>query len=101
MSFITRVSSEFLLLSFQNELKLRELCKCCVIRHITQSEHTQADDDLFTGGDAGDQSVQDAVVTNKRHHGLCKLGVTGNVHWSAAVKHRQRLTAEKKEVTEN
>lgn len=68
----------------------------CYTFVLTQSEHTQADDYLFTGGDTGDQSVQDAVVTDKRHHSLCKLGVTGNVHWSAAVKHRQRLTAAQK-----
>lgn len=59
---------------------------------LTQSEDTQSDDDLFTGGDAGDQPVQNTVITHKCHHGLRKLRITGNIQRSAAVKHRQRLT---------
>lgn len=62
---------------------------CLVV--LTQSEHTQSDDDLFTGDDASNQSVQNAVIAHKRHHSLCKLGIAGHVYWSAAVKHWQRL----------
>lgn len=67
-----------------------------LVQHVvlTQSKDTQSDDDLFTGDDASDQSVQNAVVAHKRHHGLRKLGVTGNIQRSAAVKHRQRLAEE-------
>ncbi len=59
---------------------------------LTQSENTQPDDDLFTGSDAGDQPVQNAVITNKRHHSLRKLCITGDIQRRAAVKHGQRLT---------
>ena len=55
---------------------------------LTQSEDAQSNDNLFTGGDSGDQSVQNAVIAHKRHHGLRKLRITGNIHRSAAVKHR-------------
>lgn len=61
---------------------------------LTQSQDTQADDDLFAGGDAGDQTVQHGVIANKSHHGLGKLRITGNVQRRAAVKHRQRLTGD-------
>lgn len=62
---------------------------------LTQSEHTQPNDDLFAGGDAGDESVQNAVITDERHDGLRKLGITRDIQRSAAVKHRQRLTEER------
>lgn len=59
---------------------------------LTQSQDAQSDDDLLTGGDASDQPVQNAVITNERHHSLRKLRITGNIQRRAAVKHRQRLT---------
>lgn len=70
-------------------------CRLIVVAALTQSEDTQADDDLFAGGHAGDQPVQNAVVADKRHHGFGKLGVTGHVQRGAAVENREGLTADR------
>lgn len=70
---------------------------------LTQCEDTKSDDDLFTGSDASDQSVQNTVIPDKRHHSLSKPGVAGDVHRSAAIKHGQRFTEngrQRSEVTE-
>lgn len=58
---------------------------------LTQSQDTQPDDDLLAGSDPSDESVQNAVVTDKRHHGFGKLSVAGDVEGRAAVEQRQRF----------
>lgn len=55
---------------------------------FTQSQQTQAYDDLLAGQNPSDDAWEHRVVVDERGEGLHELGVAGDVLWNAAVKHR-------------
>lgn len=70
-----------------NECWSEVLLRRVPCNELTESEQTQAHDDLFRCHDSSDDSVHHTVVTDESDEGLGKLGVAGNVNWHTAVKH--------------
>lgn len=54
----------------------------------TQSQQTQAHDDLLAGQNPGDDAREHGAVVDERGEGLHELGVAGDVLGNAAVEHR-------------
>lgn len=58
------------------------------IHDLTESEQTQAHDNLFGGHDPGDDPVHHTVVTDETDECFGKLGVAGDISWHTAMKQR-------------